>query len=200
MSDFTASVHSQLKKLDTKLSGNNALGQLEKTLRLPKSYIVVGASFAYLLLIFVNVGGIGEILSNFIGFIIPTYLSLIALRTPEKKDDEQLLTYWIIFGFLNVIEFWSGAIIYLIPFYWFLKTIFLIYISLPVTGGATLIYKTFIQPISDKYILGKEKTNMAGKASSSFKSNFTSKRGDGIREAVDEASSGRATGASPYQM
>lgn len=103
-------------------------------------------------MIFINVGGIGEILSNFAGFVLPAYLSLVALKTTTTSDDTQLLTYWIVFAFMNVIEFWSKAILYLIPFYWFAKTVFLVYIALPQTGGATSIYKRVIAPATDKYI------------------------------------------------
>lgn len=127
-------------------------------------------------------------MSNFAGFVIPTYLSLIALRTPSPEDDTQLLTYWIIFGFLSVIEFWSAAIIYVIPFYWFLKTIFLIYISLPATGGAKLIYTSFVGPLTDKYIFGR--AGMRGTAA-------TAKKHD-IRSAVDEASESKGKKATGF--
>lgn len=102
-------------------------------------------------------GGIGEILSNIVGFVIPAYFSVLALRTRTSADDSQLLTYWIVFAFLNVLEFWSKTILYLVPFYWFLKTVFLLYIALPQTGGAVLIYNRVIRPISDKYIPSIEK-------------------------------------------
>ena len=150
--------------------------QLEDKTKLPKSYLAVSASFVYLLLIFINVGGIGEILANIAGFAVPAYFSLFALKTSDKQDDTELLTYWIVFAFLNVIEFWSKAILYLIPFYWFLKTIFLLYLAWPQTGGATFIYKTIIAPVSDRYIVVKNK------------------KSDDIRSAVNEAA-GKTTGA-----
>lgn len=150
--------------------------QLENKTKLPKSYLAISAAFVYLLLIFINVGGIGEILANIAGFAVPAYFSLVALKTTDKQDDTELLTYWIVFAFLNVIEFWSKAILYLIPFYWFLKTIFLLYLALPQTGGASLVYKMSIAPIADRYVIVKHK------------------RTDDIRSAVDEAA-GRTTGA-----
>lgn len=177
MADVISSLQTQLKELDTKFAGNNVLNQLEQRTNLPKSYLVVGSTIFYLLLIFINVGGIGEILGNFAGFVVPAYYSILALKTTTTKDDTQLLTYWIVFSFLNVIEFWSKALLYIIPFYWFLKTIFLLYIALPQTGGATMIYNRFISPLTDKYILGPKKT-------------------DGVQQSVKEAS--RATGAATH--
>ncbi|CAI6725038.1 ADM_HP2_G0050660.mRNA.1.CDS.1 [Saccharomyces cerevisiae] len=92
----------------------------------------------------------------------------------------QLLTYWIVFSFLSVIEFWSKAILYLIPFYWFLKTVFLIYIALPQTGGARMIYQKIVAPFTDRYILR----------------DVSKTEKDEIRASVNEAS--KATGASVH--
>ncbi|CCE65192.1 hypothetical protein TPHA_0K00580 [Tetrapisispora phaffii CBS 4417] len=152
MADFASSFQSQMKQFDQDYAQNSFWKALEQKTNLPKSYMAFGSTLGYLLLIFINVGGVGEILSNFAGFVIPTYFSLIALKTASTDDDTQLLTYWIVFAFLNVIEFWSKAILYLIPFYWFAKTIFLIYIALPKTGGALFVYKKFIDPLTAKYI------------------------------------------------
>lgn len=159
-----------------RFAGNNILQQLENKTKLPKSYLAVSASFVYLLLIFINVGGIGEILANIAGFVVPAYFSLVALKTSDKTDDTALLTYWIVFAFLNVIEFWSKAILYLIPFYWFLKTIFLLYLALPQTGGASLVYNVAISPVADRYVVVHQK------------------KSEEIRSAVNEAA-GKATGA-----
>lgn len=128
------------------------MSRIEAQTKLPRSYVIVGLVAVYFLLIFINVGGIGEILSNFVGFCIPTYYSLKALKTATSTDDTQLLTYWIVFSFLSVIEFWSKAILYWVPFYWFFKTVFLLYIAIPSFGGAQLVYTRLISPFSDKYL------------------------------------------------
>lgn len=106
----------------------------------------------YFVLIFFNIGGTGQLLSNVAGFVIPGYYSLVALETTTTNDDTQLLTYWVVFAFLNVIEFWSRAILYWIPFYYLFKTVFLLYIGVPAFGGAKLIYLNFIKPLTHNYI------------------------------------------------
>lgn len=106
----------------------------------------------YFVLIFLNVGGIGQLLSNIAGFVVPGYYSLHALRTPGTDDDTKLLTYWVVFAFLNVVEFWSKAILYWIPFYWLFKTFFLLYIGIPAFGGAVAVYNGVIAPISDQLL------------------------------------------------
>lgn len=129
------------------------MGQFEQQSGLPRSYAVLGAIAVYFVLVFLNVGGIGQLLSNIAGFVVPGYYSLHALRTPGTDDDTKLLTYWVVFAFLNVVEFWSKAILYWIPFYWLFKTIFLLYIGIPTLGGAVAVYNSVIAPISDQ-ILG----------------------------------------------
>ncbi|SCV01578.1 LANO_0F12464g1_1 [Lachancea nothofagi CBS 11611] len=152
MGDYVKVFQDEMKTLDQKFASNSVLQQFEAKTKLPKSYGVVGAASAYLLLIFINVGGIGEILSNFVGFVIPTYYSLLALKTATSTDDSELLTYWVVFAFLNVIEFWSKAILYWIPFYWFLKTLLLVYLALPQTNGAKYVYNTILDPVTSRYL------------------------------------------------
>ncbi|CCE85737.1 Piso0_005362 [Millerozyma farinosa CBS 7064] len=141
-----------LSQIDKKTAGHPLLSQFESNTGLPRSYGVLGVGGLYFVLVFLNVGGIGQLLSNIAGLVIPGYFSLVALQTRTTSDDTQLLTYWVIFAFLNVIEFWSKAILYWIPFYYFFKTIFLLYIGFPQTGGAETVYNSILKPISDKYV------------------------------------------------
>lgn len=116
---------------------------------------MLGAAGAYFLLVFLNVAGIGQLLSNIAGFVVPGYYSLVALESATKADDTALLTYWVVFAFLNVIEFWSRAILYWVPFYFLFKTVFLLYIGVPSLGGAQVVYEALVKPLSRKYIVGK---------------------------------------------
>lgn len=103
-------------------------------------------------MVFLNLGGIGQLLSNLAGFALPGYLSLKALKTKTTSDDTQLLTYWVVFASLQIVEFWSKTILYWIPAYFLFKTLFLIYIALPSTNGAELIYKTILAPLTDRFV------------------------------------------------
>ncbi|KAK6198672.1 TB2/DP1, HVA22 family-domain-containing protein [Scheffersomyces amazonensis] len=162
-----------LSDIDSKTSGNQVLHQFESQTGLPRSYAVLGFVGVYSVLIFLNVGGVGQLLSNIAGFVVPGYYSIVALNTVSKNDDSQLLTYWVVFAFLNVIEFWSKAILYWIPFYFLFKTIFLLYIGIPSFGGATLVYNNIIKPFSEQYIL---------------------KEGGAIAEKIDEAAEAVSSG------
>ncbi|KAK9385615.1 TB2/DP1, HVA22 family-domain-containing protein [Lipomyces mesembrius] len=170
-----------ISKLDRELNKYHILDKLEKQTGVPKSYGVLGAVGIYLFLIFLNFGGIGELLANLAGLVIPGYYSLLALDSPGAADDTQYLTYWVVFAFFSVIEFWSRAILYWIPFYWFFKVIFVLYLGLPQFNGAKLVYKTVVKPVSAKLI------TYSGQASSVASS---------LKEKVDAASSATTTGAS----
>lgn len=122
---------------------------------------MIVAGIVYFVVIFLNLGGIGQLLSNIAGFVIPGYYSLLALETASTSDDTALLTYWVVFAFLNVIEYWSRAILYWIPFYFLFKTVFLIYIGVPSFGGAQLVYVNLIKPFSKTYIVKNKSLSKA---------------------------------------
>ncbi|KAK9455125.1 TB2/DP1, HVA22 family-domain-containing protein [Dipodascopsis uninucleata] len=143
-------IFASISKLDKDLSKYPVLETFEKQTGVPKSYGVLGGVGFYLFLIFLNFGGIGELLANIAGFVIPGYYSLLALDSPSKSDDTQYLTYWVVFAFFSVVEYWSRAILYWIPFYWFFKVIFVLYLGLPQFGGATVVYKNVVRPIAQK--------------------------------------------------
>lgn len=65
-----------------------------------------------------------QLLCNIIGVLYPAYISIHAIESSTKQDDTKWLTYWVAFGFLTVIEFFSGFLTNVIPFYWLLKVSF----------------------------------------------------------------------------
>ncbi|GEQ69111.1 hypothetical protein JCM33374_g2782 [Metschnikowia sp. JCM 33374] len=146
-----------LSSIDKSTAGVQILKTFEQQTGLPRSYAVLGGAGAYFVLVFLNLGGVGQLLSNIAGFVIPGYYSLVALETVTTSDDTALLTYWVVFAFLNVLEFWSRTILYWVPFYFLFKTVFLLYIGIPSLGGATIVYENVIKPFSRAYIT-KNKT------------------------------------------
>jgi receptor expression-enhancing protein 5/6 len=44
-------------------------------------------------------------ISHLFGFIWPAYKSFKALKSKEEEDDQQWLTYWVIFSLLLLFEF-----------------------------------------------------------------------------------------------
>eukprot|EP01134_Creolimax_fragrantissima_P000133 CFRG0133T1 len=76
----------------------------------------------------------------------PSYASVMAIESHGSGDESQWLTYWVIFGFLSLAEFLSDIIVYYVPFYYYMKLAFTIWLFLPSTKGATVVYTTLIKP------------------------------------------------------
>lgn len=44
-----------------------------------------------------------------------------AIDSEDKDDDTQWLTYWVVFAFFSVIEFFTDTVLSWMPFYFLLK-------------------------------------------------------------------------------
>ena len=44
-----------------------------------------------------------------------------AIESVDKDDDTMWLTYWVVFAFFGVIEYFTDILLWWIPFYFFLK-------------------------------------------------------------------------------
>ena len=109
-----------------------------------------------------------------IGVAYPAFMSFRALETVEEDDDKQWLTYWVCYGFFNIVDQFAGIILQFIPFYYFLKLGFLIYLFHPQTLGAMWVYKNVIMPHVEKYkdqidAAEKQVSDMANKGSNLMK-------------------------------
>jgi receptor expression-enhancing protein 5/6 len=96
--------------------------------------------------------GIGQTyITNIIGVAYPAFMSFMALESEGLDDDKQWLTYWVCFGAFNIIDQFAGIILSFIPFYFFLKCGFLVYLFHPTTLGATTVYNSIILPRMKEY-------------------------------------------------
>ncbi|KAI2608650.1 TB2/DP1, HVA22 family-domain-containing protein [Hypoxylon fragiforme] len=156
-------VQHYVSQLDRELSKYPALNNLEKQTAVPKVYAVIGVATLYLFFIIFNLGG--QLLTNFAGFVVPGYYSLVALFSTTKADDTQWLTYWVVFAFFSVLES-AVSVVYWFPFYYTFKFVFLLWLSLPI--GAQLIFRSFMQPMLGRYFSesGSTAANLRAKADS----------------------------------
>ena len=46
-------------------------------------------------------------------FLYPAYWSIKALETSDLKDDRKWLTYWVVFAFFSVLEYFSGQVYFI---------------------------------------------------------------------------------------
>ncbi|KAF9916968.1 ER membrane protein DP1/Yop1 [Lobosporangium transversale] len=131
-------------QLDKQLEQYPQLKHLEIATGLPKAYVVLGAGAFVFLMIFFNFAG--KLLSNLLGWVYPAYRSFKALETQQKDDDTQWLTYWTVYGFVSILESFTDILLYWFPFYFFLKTVFLLWLMLPTFNGASTIYTRVLRP------------------------------------------------------
>jgi receptor expression-enhancing protein 5/6 len=101
------------------------------------AYLVVG--FAAFVVLFFLVTS--DALCNLVGFVYPMYASMKAIKSTTKEDDTQWLTYWVIYALFNVIESITSILLCWIPFYFYVKIAFLIFLMHPTTKGAQKIFE-----------------------------------------------------------
>jgi len=138
-----------VEQLDDVLSKFAVLGTIEEKTGVKRSYMVLGIIGFFLAFVLFGFGA-GP-LCNLIGFVYPLYASFKALRTTDKADDTQWLTYWIVYGFFTLIESFTDFFLFWIPFYYLFKILFLLWCFLPQFKGADTMYHRFIEPIFIKY-------------------------------------------------
>lgn len=78
-------------------------------------------------------------------FAYPVYATATAIEA--KTDLEFWATYWAVYGFVDIIEDFIEPLFYWISFYYPLKMAFFVWLFLPQTAGAKIIYKYAISPI-----------------------------------------------------
>ncbi|KAJ2138884.1 ER membrane protein DP1/Yop1 [Coemansia sp. RSA 678] len=110
-----------------------------------KVYGAGGIAGVGLLLVFLNIGA--SLLVNLTGFGYAAYASMEAIETPGKEDDAQWLTYWVVFGLFNVLEYFTGFLLYWFPFYYLIKLGFLVWLMAPATRGAERLYHSGLKPL-----------------------------------------------------
>ena len=110
---------------------------------IPRKYIMSVLGVSLLLTI---VGFLDRYITCLVAIILPTTFSIKAIETKEEDDDKLWLTYWTIFAIFSFLDLFAGWIIKIIPFYFMLKLIFLIWCFMPNTKGAIIIYNKLIKP------------------------------------------------------
>jgi len=80
--------------------------------------------------------------------LYPGYASYKTLsQRPASEDElERWLMYWSVLGCIIGVEYVAEWLISWIPFYYTIKTIFLLYLSLPQTRGSSYIYVNHLEP------------------------------------------------------
>ncbi|XP_047332911.1 HVA22-like protein f [Impatiens glandulifera] len=116
-------------------------------------------------------GVVGAVVRNLDGIIgpgvvllYPLYASMRAIESPSTLDDQQWLTYWVLYSFITLFELSCWKIIHWIPFWGYMKLVLCMWLVLPMFNGAAYIYGRFVRKyvkvgsyVSSSYPQGQRK-------------------------------------------
>ncbi|KAI0169280.1 TB2/DP1, HVA22 family-domain-containing protein [Hypoxylon sp. FL1284] len=89
---------------------------------------------------------IPKLLSSVASFLFPLFASYKALKTSDPAQLTPWLMYWSVLSCALLVESWTEFLLVWVPFYSYLRLFFLLYLVLPQTQGARLLYETYLHP------------------------------------------------------
>ncbi|KAI0239031.1 ER membrane protein DP1/Yop1 [Massospora cicadina] len=129
-------VHYYEAQLDENLSTFPILKKLEAATKVPKTYTFLGVFFIVFFALLFDLGG--SFFTNLIGWAIPAYYSFQALEEKETKDHSQWISHDLHFELPH-------------PFYYLVKTAFLLWLLLPNYRGAEHTYRAALRPLYSRF-------------------------------------------------
>ena len=107
-------------------------------------YCVLGLILICVILVHLNI--FESLITNLIGTVYPGFCTIKAIET-KSKDKKNWLTYWLIFGSFLIVDKFAVIIMKIIPFYFVLKILFLIWMYLPGSNGSAIVYNLLLKKI-----------------------------------------------------
>ncbi|OTB03702.1 hypothetical protein M426DRAFT_321630 [Hypoxylon sp. CI-4A] len=89
---------------------------------------------------------IPKLLSSVASFLFPLFASYKALKTSDPAQLTPWLMYWSVLSCALLVESWTEFILVWVPFYSYMRLFFLLYLVLPQTQGARVLYETYLHP------------------------------------------------------
>ncbi|KAL7951548.1 TB2/DP1, HVA22 family domain-containing protein [Trichoderma barbatum] len=86
------------------------------------------------------------LLSSIASFLFPIFASYKALKTSDPAQLTPWLMYWVVFSCCLLVESWVYFILAWVPFYGYIRLLFFLYLILPQTQGARVLYEQHIHP------------------------------------------------------
>ncbi|RMZ86924.1 hypothetical protein DV736_g5851, partial [Chaetothyriales sp. CBS 134916] len=91
-------------------------------------------------------GLVAHLISSVTTILLPAYLSYKALRSRDPAQIHPWLIYFTILSLALLAESWTYFIVGWIPFYSWIRLVFLLYLVLPQTQGAKVLYLDYLEP------------------------------------------------------
>lgn len=134
------------KKLDRILSTYPVFLQAERKTGVKKTRLVAGVFGGLVLMGLLHF--VAEAFTAIAIFAYPAAMTVTAIEADNKADDVHWMTYWMVLALLNTVEILSGGWIRaIVPFYIISKLVLCVWLFLPQTQGATVVYKRVLQPL-----------------------------------------------------
>ncbi|XP_071738184.1 HVA22-like protein k [Rutidosis leptorrhynchoides] len=86
-----------------------------------------------------------------VGVVLPVYSTYKAIESKNRIDQQKWLVYWAAYGTFSVAEMFTDKLISWVPLYYHVKFAFLVWLQLPTTNGAKLIYMSHLRPFLLKH-------------------------------------------------
>ncbi|RWR89170.1 TB2/DP1/HVA22-related protein [Cinnamomum micranthum f. kanehirae] len=77
--------------------------------------------------------------------LYPLFASMRAIESPSTLDDQQWLTYWVLYSFITLFELSFWRFLAWLPFWPYMKLLFCVWLVLPIFNGAAYIYESLVR-------------------------------------------------------
>lgn len=81
-----------------------------------------------------------------VSLVYPLYASIKAIESKSPIDDQQWLTYWVLYSLITLFELTFAKVIEWIPFWSYAKLIATCWLVIPYFSGAAYVYEHFVRP------------------------------------------------------
>ncbi|XP_051116948.1 HVA22-like protein a isoform X2 [Andrographis paniculata] len=86
--------------------------------------------------------------------VLAGYASIRAIETKSPIDDQQWLTYWVLYSMITLFELTFAKLIQWLPFWSYAKLIFTCWLVIPYFSGAAYVYEHIVRP----YLVTRQKS------------------------------------------
>ncbi|KAG0485724.1 hypothetical protein HPP92_009803 [Vanilla planifolia] len=77
--------------------------------------------------------------------LYPLYASMRAIESPSPLDDQQWLTYWVLYSLITLFELSFNKVLAWFPLWPYLKLVCCLWLVLPIFNGAAYIYENHVR-------------------------------------------------------
>ncbi|GFP88119.1 hva22-like protein a [Phtheirospermum japonicum] len=84
--------------------------------------------------------------ASVVSLVYPLYASIRAIETKSPADDQQWLTYCVLYSMITLFELTFAKLIEWLPLWSYMKLIFTCWLVIPYFSGAAYVYEQYVRP------------------------------------------------------